>query len=54
MLGHPNIKDSFHQHSGLRVKEETGRCYTWGVAVNGTETGTLQKVDQKYLDSFEM
>jgi len=30
------------------------KCYIWSIALNGAETWTLQKVDQKYLESFEM
>ena len=29
-------------------------CYIWGVALRGTETWLLRKVDQKYLESSEM
>jgi hypothetical protein len=29
-------------------------CYIWSIALYGAETWTLRKVDQKYLDSFEM
>jgi len=28
--------------------------YVENIALCGAETGTLRKVDQKYLDSFEM
>jgi hypothetical protein len=30
------------------------KCYTWSTALYGAETGTLRKVDQKYLESFEV
>jgi hypothetical protein len=30
------------------------KCYSWNIALYGAETWTLQKVDQKYLESFEM
>jgi hypothetical protein len=30
------------------------KCYIWSIALYGAETWTLQKVDQKYLGSFEM
>jgi hypothetical protein len=39
---------------GLNVRKKLIKCYIWGVAVCGAETGTLWKVDQKYLESFEM
>ena len=30
------------------------KCYIQSIAVYGAETWTLQKLDQKYLDSSEM
>jgi hypothetical protein len=30
------------------------KCYIWGIALYGAETWILQKVDRKYLESFEM
>jgi hypothetical protein len=30
------------------------KCYIWSIALYGDETWTLRKVDQKYLESFEM
>jgi hypothetical protein len=30
------------------------KCYIWSVDFYGAETWTLRKVDQKYLDRFEM
>jgi hypothetical protein len=36
----------------LRKKPE--KCYTWSIDFYGAETWTLRKVDQKYLESFEM
>jgi hypothetical protein len=38
--------------SNLRKKET--KCYIWSIALYGAETWTLRKVDQKYVDSFEM
>jgi hypothetical protein len=29
-------------------------CYTWSIVFYGAETWTLRKIDQKYLESFEM
>jgi hypothetical protein len=40
----------FYQQIGL--KEETGKI--WRLALYGAETWTLWKVDQKYLEHFEM
>ena len=30
------------------------KCYIWSIALYGAETWTLRKVDQKYLECFEM
>jgi hypothetical protein len=30
------------------------KCYTLSIALYGEETWTLQKLDQKYLDSYEI
>jgi ribosomal 50S subunit-associated protein YjgA (DUF615 family) len=30
------------------------KCYIWSIALYGTDTLALRKVDQKYLESFEM
>jgi hypothetical protein len=30
------------------------KCYIWGIAFCGAVTWTLRKVDQKYLENFEM
>ena len=38
----------------LNLKEKLVKCYIWSMALHGAETWTLQKVDQKYLESFEM
>jgi hypothetical protein len=32
----------------------TSECYIWSIALHGAETWTLRKVDQKYLESFEI
>jgi hypothetical protein len=39
---------------GLNFKEKLVKCYFWSVVLCGAETWTLQKVDQKYLESFEV
>jgi hypothetical protein len=38
----------------FNLREKLGKCYTWSVALCGAATWTLRKVDQKYLESFEM
>ena len=30
------------------------KCYIWSIVLYGAETWTLQAVDQKHLESFEM
>ena len=37
-----------------RKWEEAVKCYIWGVALYGDETGTVRAVDQKQLESVEM
>jgi hypothetical protein len=56
--------DSLQQHStrrrifssklDLNVRKKLVKCYIWSIALCGAETWTLQKVDRKYLESFEM
>jgi hypothetical protein len=38
----------------LNLRKELAESYIWNIALYGAETWTLRKVDQKYLDSFEM
>jgi len=38
----------------LNLRKKLVQCYTWSIALYGAETWTFQKVDQKYLESFEM
>jgi hypothetical protein len=38
----------------LDLRKKLVKCYIWDVALCGAVTGTLQKGDQKYLESFEM
>jgi hypothetical protein len=40
-------EDSFHQHTGLEIKEETNEMLHWSIVVYGAETV------RKYLGSFE-
>ena len=30
------------------------KCYIWSISLYGAETWTLRRVDQKYMESFEM
>jgi hypothetical protein len=38
----------------LEMRTKLVKCYIWSIALYGAETWTLQAVDQKHLDSFEM
>jgi hypothetical protein len=34
----------------LELREKFVKCYIWSIALYGAETGTLRKLDQKYLE----
>ena len=36
------------------LRNKLFKCYIWSIALNGAVTRTLRKVDQKYLESFEL
>ena len=36
------------------LKKKLVRCYVWSIVLYGSETWTLRKFEQKYLESFEM
>jgi hypothetical protein len=38
----------------LNLRKKLVKCYIWSIALYGAETWTLRKIDQKYLESFEM
>jgi hypothetical protein len=38
----------------VKLKKKPAKCYIWSAALCGAEIGALQKVDQKYSESFEM
>jgi hypothetical protein len=38
----------------LNLRKKLVKCYIWSIALNGAETGTLQKVHHNYLESFEL
>jgi hypothetical protein len=40
--------------SKLNLRKKLVKCYIWSIALYGAETWTLQKIDQKYLERFEM
>jgi hypothetical protein len=38
----------------LEMRKKLVKCYVWSIAFYGAETWTLQKLDQKHLESFKM
>jgi hypothetical protein len=38
----------------LNLRKKLVKCYIWSIALYGAKTWTLRKIDQKYLESFEM
>jgi hypothetical protein len=42
------------EYIDLDLRKKLAKCYIWSIALYGAETWTLGKVDQKYLESFEM
>jgi hypothetical protein len=38
----------------LHFRRKLAKFYNWSAALYGAETWTLRKVDQKYLENFEM
>jgi hypothetical protein len=47
-------KALFTSKLDLNLRKNLLKCYIWSMALYGAETWTLRKVDQKYLESFEM
>jgi hypothetical protein len=47
-------KTLFTSKLDLNLRNKLVKCYNWSTALYGAETWTLWKVDQKYLESFEM
>ena len=47
-------KTLFNSKLDLNLRKKLLKCYIWSIAFYGAEIGTLQEVDQKYLESFEM
>jgi hypothetical protein len=46
--------DSFHQQTGLKFREKLVKCCILKAAYYVAETWELRKVEQKYLERFEM
>jgi hypothetical protein len=49
-----NKKTLFTSKLELCFRKKLVKCYTWSIALYGAKTWTLQKVDQKYMECFEM
>jgi hypothetical protein len=47
-------KNLFTSKLDLNLRKKPVKFYIWSIALYGAEMWTLQKVDQKYLESFEM
>jgi hypothetical protein len=47
-------KNLFTSKLELNLRKKLIKCYIWSIALYGAETWTLRKMDQKYLESFEM
>jgi squalene cyclase len=49
-------KAAFNKKAALFTskRKKLVKCYIWNIALYGAETWTLRKVDQKYMESFEM
>jgi hypothetical protein len=47
-------KTLFTSKLHLNLRNKLVKCYLWSIALYGVEKWTLRKVDQKYLESFEM
>jgi hypothetical protein len=47
-------KNLFTSNLDLNLRKKLVKCYIWSIALYGAETWTLRKMDQNYLESFEM
>jgi hypothetical protein len=47
-------KTQFTSKFDLELRKKLVKCYIRNIALFGAETWTLWKLDQKYLESFEM
>jgi hypothetical protein len=48
-----NKKTLFTSKLNLNLRKEV-QCYIWSIALYGAETWPLLKVDEEYLEGFEM
>jgi len=49
-----NKKTFFTSKLELCFRKKLVKCYTWSIVLYGAETWTLQNVDQKHVECFEM
>jgi hypothetical protein len=47
-------KNLFTSTLDLNLRKKLVKCYIWSIGLYGAEKWTLRKIDQKYLESFEM
>jgi hypothetical protein len=47
-------KTLFASKLELNLRKKSAKCYIWNTALYDTDAWTLRKVDQKYLESFEV
>jgi hypothetical protein len=47
-------KTLFRRKLDLNLRTKPVKCYIWSIALYGAESWTFRKVDQKYVESFEM
>jgi hypothetical protein len=47
-------KNLFTSKLDLNLRKKLVKCYIWSISLYGAETWTLRKVDQMYLESFEL
>ena len=47
-------KTLFTSKFNLNSRKKLVKCYIWSITLCGAETWTLRKVDEKYVENFEM
>jgi hypothetical protein len=47
-------KPLFTSKLDSELRKKSVKCYIWSIALYGAETWTFRKLDQKYMESFEM
>jgi hypothetical protein len=49
-----SLKTLFPRILDLKLRKKLMKCSIWSIVVYGAETSAFQKVDGKYLESFEV